>query len=97
MQFGRGRTIGGFRRGRGCRDQIVSLILPGHIKVALKDDGFLAAFIDSSKAYDRACRKTLWGLRGYGVKGRFLSCFRLYTYRKYNGSEVEIKRVTISQ
>ena len=30
---------GGFRRGRGCRDQIVSLILLGQTKVALQEDG----------------------------------------------------------
>ena len=40
---------GGFRRGRGCRDQIVSLILLGQTKVALQEDGFLATFIDFSK------------------------------------------------
>ena len=41
---------GGFRRGKGCREQIVSLILVGQTKVALQEDGFLAAFIDFSKA-----------------------------------------------
>ena len=47
------------------------MILLGQTKVALKEDGFLAAFIDSSKAYDRVCREKLWALKGYGVKGRF--------------------------
>ena len=57
---------GSFRRGRGCRDQIVSLFLLGQPKVALQEDGFVAAFIDFSKAYDRVCREKLWGcLRGY--------------------------------
>ena len=32
---------GGFRRGRGCRDQIALLILLGQTKVALQEDGFL--------------------------------------------------------
>ena len=40
----------------------------------LQEDGFLAAFIDFSKAYDRVNGKKLWGcLRGYGVMGKFLS------------------------
>ena len=32
---------GGFRRGRGCRDQIVSLILLGQAKVALQLRGWI--------------------------------------------------------
>ena len=65
---------GGFRRGRGCRNQIVSVILLGQTKVALQEKGSLAAFIDFSKAYDRVCREKLWEcLKGYGVKGKFLS------------------------
>ena len=36
------------QRGRSCRDQIVSLTVLRQTKVALKEDGFLAAFIDSS-------------------------------------------------
>ena len=66
------------RKGRGCRDQIVSLMLLGQTKLAIQEDGFLAAFIDFSKAYDRVCRKKLWEcLRGYGVSGKFL--VMLYT------------------
>ncbi len=62
---------GGFRKGRGCRDQIVSLMLLGQTKLTTQEGGFLAAFIDFSKAYDRVCRKKLWEcLRGYGVSGK---------------------------
>ena len=56
---------GGFRRGRGCRDHIVSLILLGQTKVALQEDGLLAAFIDFSKAYDGVNREKLWGCLFY--------------------------------
>ena len=80
---------GGFRRGRGCRDQIVSLILLGQTKVASKAGGFLTAFIDFSKAYDRVCREKLWGcLRGYGVKGKFLSMLQVLYLE--NSMEVKI-------
>ena len=69
---------GGFRKGRGCRDQIVLLMLLGQTKLATQGSGFLAAFIDFSKAYDRVCRKKLWEcLKGYGVSGKFL--VMLYT------------------
>ena len=53
---------GGFRRGKGCKDQIVPLILLGQTKVASKAGGFLTIFIDFSKAYDRVCREKLWGV-----------------------------------
>ena len=55
---------GGFRKGRGCRDQIVLWMLLGQTKLATQEGGFLAAFIDFSKAYDRVCRKKLWECLG---------------------------------
>ena len=80
---------GAFRRGGGCRDQIVSLILLGQTKVALQEDGVLAAFIDFSKVYDRVCREKLWGcLRGYSVKGKFL--VMLQASNLENSMEVKI-------
>ena len=83
------QAFGGFRRGRGCRDQIVSFILLGQTKVASKAGGFLTAFIDFSKAYDRVCREKLWGcLRGYGVKGKFLSMLQVLYLE--NSMEVKI-------
>ena len=47
---------GGFRKGRGCRDQIVTLILLGQIKMMTKKRGIFTAFIDFKKAYDRVDR-----------------------------------------
>ena len=51
---------GGFRRGRGCRDQLLTLMLLGQIKVMSKR-GMFAAFINFKKAYDRVDREKLWG------------------------------------
>ena len=42
---------GGFRRGRGCRDQILTLTLLGQTNMLRKKKGMLAAFIDFRKAY----------------------------------------------
>ena len=39
---------GGFRKGRGCRDQILSLYLLGQLKVAEQSRGMFGAFIDFS-------------------------------------------------
>ena len=53
--------------------KIVSLMLLGQTKLATQEGGFLAAFIDFSKAYERVCREKLWEcLRGYSVSGKFL-------------------------
>ena len=42
-------------------------------EIYIQEGGFLAAFIDFSKAYDRVCRKKLWEcLKGDGVSGKFL-------------------------
>ena len=48
---------GGFRKERGCRDQIVTLILLGQIKRMTKKRGIFTAFIDFKKAYDRVDRE----------------------------------------
>ena len=80
---------GGFRKGRGCRDQIALLMLLGQTKLATQEGGFLAAFIDFSKAYDRVCRKKLWEcLRGYGVSGKFLVMLQALYFE--NSVEVKI-------
>jgi len=50
---------GGFRKGRGCRYQIVTLILLGQIKMMTKKRGIFTAFIDFKKAYDRVDRSKL--------------------------------------
>ena len=41
---------GGFRRGRGCRDQILTLTLLGQTMMSKKKKGMLAAFIVFRKA-----------------------------------------------
>ena len=43
---------GGFRKGRGCRDQLMTLVLLGQLK-AVSGKGMLVSFIDFKKAYDR--------------------------------------------
>ena len=63
---------GGFRRGRGCTDQIfiVRQICEKHLGKG-KDVYF--AFLDLEKAYDRVDRDAMWNvLRLYGIGGRLL-------------------------
>ena len=60
---------GGFRRGRGCRDQLLTLMLLEQIK-AMSKRGMFAGFIDFRKAYDRVDREKLWGcLERMGLGG----------------------------
>lgn len=55
---------------RGCRDQILSLLLIGQSMVAKKPSGMLAVFIDFRKANDRVDRMKLWDCLGqYGIGG----------------------------
>ena len=42
---------GGFRKGWGCRDQILTLMLVGQVQMAMRKTGMMAAFIDLKKAY----------------------------------------------
>ena len=44
---------GGFRKKRGCRDQLLSLVLLGQTEMVRKPAGMLVAFIDFAKAYDK--------------------------------------------
>jgi hypothetical protein len=66
---------GGFRRGRGCRDQLLSLVEIVRMK---KRGGMFCAFLDVQKAYDRVFRDGLWErVREEGVRGkmwRVLKC-----------------------
>ena len=50
---------GGFRKGRGCRDQIMTLMLLGQTQMAVRKAGMMAAFIDLKKAYDTVDRGKL--------------------------------------
>ena len=62
-----------FRRGRGCRDQVITLMLLGQMKARF-GKGMFATFIDFRKAYDRVDRKKLWQcLQDSGFGGRILS------------------------
>ena len=79
---------GGFRSGRSCRDQILSLLLIGQSILAKRPSGMLSAFIDFKKAYDRVNRKKLWScLEGYGVNGGFLTFLK----GLYGGSVSQVR------
>ncbi len=74
---------GGFRKGRGCVDQIFALkrLVEGYLG---KDKKLFAAFMDLEKAYDRVDREALWNvLRIYGVGGQLLKGIQAF-YREAN-------------
>ena len=50
---------GGFWKGRGCRDQLLTLVLLGQVKAVAKR-AMLAGFIDFKKAYNRVNWEKLW-------------------------------------
>ena len=59
----------GFRKHRGCRDQVLALVLLIQMEVAKKAKGMMVTFIDFSKAYDRVDREQLWRcLEGLGIE-----------------------------
>ena len=59
---------------RGCRDQVLSLVLLGQMEMLKTSSGMMTAFIDFSKAYDRIDRSKLWKcLQSIGVNVKFLS------------------------
>ena len=43
---------GGFRKRRGCMDQIMTLTLLGQTQMAVRKAGMMAAFINLKKVYD---------------------------------------------
>ena len=78
---------GGFRRGRGCRDQSLTLTLLGQIK-AMTRRGMFAGFIDFRKAYDRVDREKLWGcLESMGLGGHVSAFLKAV----YTGTSSEVK------
>ena len=79
---------GGFRKGRGCRDQMVTLHLLGQIRMITKKKGMFASFIDLSKAYDRVDRTKLWRcLVEKGLSGRMIDFLKA----AYLGIRCEVK------
>ena len=63
---------GGFCKQRGCRDQVLTLVLLGQTVMAKAAKGMLVAFIDFEKAYDKWDQGKIWGcLEQLGVNGRF--------------------------
>ena len=68
-----GEEQGGFQKERGCRDQGLSLVLLGKMKILKKAHGIMITFIDFSKAYDNVDRDKLWKSIGkLGMNGKFL-------------------------
>ena len=62
---------GGFRKQKGCRDQVLTLVLLGQTEMAKAAKGMLVAFIDFTKAYDTVDQgKMWWCLEQLGVNGR---------------------------
>ncbi len=68
----------GFRRGRGCVDQIfaMNMLVEQYLE---KDRKLFAAFMYLEEAYDRVDRKGPWDtLRVYGVRGQLLEGIRSF-------------------
>ncbi len=64
---------GGFRKGRGCIDQIFSLRMTVE-KMLVKGKKVYAAFMDLEKAYDRINWAAMWDvLKVYDVGGKLLN------------------------
>ena len=69
---------GGFRKGRGCVDQIFSFRMVVE-RVLAKGKKLYAAFMDLEKAYDRVDWLALWEvLMIYGVGGKLLSAVKSF-------------------
>ncbi len=74
---------GGFRKGRGCVDQIFAMkrLVEEYLE---KDKKLYAAFIDLEKAYNRVNREVLWSvLRIYDVGGQLFKRIQVF-YREAN-------------
>ena len=72
---------GGFRKGRGCIDQIFTVKSVAE-KYLSKGRKLYAAFMDLEKAYDRVDREGLWEvLRIYGVGGQLLNGMKAFYER----------------
>ena len=68
----------GFRRGRGCVDQVF-VVRQGCEKYLAKGKDSFWAFMDLEKAYDRVDRGALWRtLSLYGIGGKLLSAVKSF-------------------
>ena len=68
----------GFRRGRGCVDQVFVVRQVCEKYLAKGKDSFWA-FMDLEKAYDRVDRDAMWRMLGiYGVGGKLLSAVKSF-------------------
>ena len=68
----------GFRRGRGCVDQVFVVRQICEKYLAKGKDSFWA-FMDLEKAYDRVDREAMWRMLGiYGVGGKLLSAIKSF-------------------
>ncbi len=76
-----GKEQGGFRKGRGCVDQI--FVMKRFVEEYLgKDKKLYEAFMDLEKAYNRVDRQALWSvLKVYGVGGQLLKGIQAF-YRE---------------
>src|SRR5277367_2527837 len=82
-----GDEQGGFRKGRGCVDQIFALRQLVE-KCGRYDKKLYAAFMDLEKAYDRIDREGLWQvLRMYGVESKLLNGIKSF----YDGSRACVR------
>ena len=80
-----GEEQGGFRKGRGCVDQIASMRLLVE-KYLAKNRKLYAAFMDLEKAYDKVDWEGLWEvLTVYGVGGKLLMAVKSF-YRNATAS-----------
>ncbi len=74
---------GGFRKGRGCVDQIFAkmMLVEEYLE---KDKKLYSACMELEKAYDRVDREALWSvLKIYGVGGQVLKGIQTF-YREAN-------------
>ena len=77
----------GFRRGRGCVDQIFTVRNVSE-KYMSRGKDIYWAFMDLEKAYDRIDRENLWGvLERYGVRGAVLQAVKSF----YEGSRACVR------
>ena len=79
---------GHFRKQRGCRDQVLSLVLLGQMEMLKKTQGMMIAFIEFSKAYDKVDKDKLWKcLETLGVNSKFL----WFLQSLYQGTSCQVK------